>query len=65
MAEGGSGAVPGATVVATVKWYDPVKGYGFLTPADGSHDFFCHVSAVGRAGLLTLAEGATVTCEVV
>ena len=65
MAEGGSGAVPGATVVATVKWYDPVKGYGFLTPADGSHDLFCQLSAVGRAGLLTLAEGATVTCEVV
>lgn len=48
-----------------MKWYDPVKGYGFLTPADGSRDVFCHVSAVGRAGLLTLGEGATVTCEVV
>ena len=64
MGEGGSGAAPGATVVATVKWYDPVKGYGFLTPADGSRDLFCHVSAVGRASLLTLAEGTMVTCEV-
>ena len=65
MAEGGSGSAPGASVVAMVTWYDPVKGYGFLTPVDGSGDLFCHVSALGRAGLLTLAEGATVTCEVV
>ena len=65
MEEGGSGGAPGAPVVATVKWYDPVKGYGFLAPSDGSRDLFCHVSAVGRAGLLTLADGATVTCEVV
>ena len=65
MQEFDSGPVTGATVVATVKWYDPVKGYGFLTPADGLRDVFCHVSAVSRAGLLTLGEGATVTCEVV
>ena len=65
MQEFDSGPVTGVTVVATVKWYDPVKGYGFLTPADGSRDVFCHVSAVSRAGLLTLGEGATVTCEVV
>ena len=64
MSEGGTGAAPGATLVATVKRCDPVKGYGFLTPADGSRDLFCHVSAVGRAGLLTLAEGTTGTCEV-
>ena len=64
MFEGGSGSAAGATVVATVKWYDPVKGFGFLAPADGSRDLFCHVSAVSGAGLLTLPEGATVTCEV-
>ena len=64
MYEGGSGTAPGATVVATVKWFNPVKGFGFLTPDDGSHDIFCHVSAVSSAGLYTLAEGATVTCEV-
>ena len=50
MQEGGSEWAPGATVVATVKWFNPVKGFGFLTPADGSRDFFCHVSAVSRAG---------------
>ena len=60
-----SEAVPGAAVVASVKWYDPVRGYGFLAPADGSRDLFCHASAVSQAGWDTLPEGASVTCEVV
>ena len=47
-----------------VKWYDPVKGFGFLAPADGSRDRFCHVSSVSRAGWDTLPEGASITCEV-
>ena len=64
MREIGSGAAPGATVVATVKWYDPVTGYGLLTPADGARDVFCHASVVGRAGWDTLPEGASVTCDV-
>ena len=64
MYEGGSGTAPGATVVATVKWFNPVKGFGFLTPDDGSPDVFCHVSAASRAGWDTLPEGARVTCEV-
>ena len=64
MYEGGSGTVAGGTVVAKVKWFNPVKGFGFLTPDDGSHDIFCHVSALSRAGWDTLPEGATVTCEV-
>ena len=64
MREGSSGSAPGAAVVATVKWFNPVKGFGFLTPTDGSPDIFCHLSAVARAGFDTLPEGATVTCEV-
>ena len=46
MREDGSGSAYGAEVVATVKWFNPVKGFGFLTPADVSRDLFCHVSAV-------------------
>ena len=65
MQEFGSGAPSGVPVIALVKWYDPAKGFGFLSPADGSRDIFCHASAVGRAGQDTLSEGATVTCEVV
>ena len=64
MREGGSGSAPGAPVVATVKWFNPVKGFGFLTATDGSHDIFCHVSVLSWAGFETLPEGATVTCEV-
>ena len=64
MIEGSPARVPGATVVARVKWYDPVKGFGFLAPGDGSRDLFCHASAVSDAGWLTLPEGARVTCEV-
>ncbi len=64
MREGGSGSAPGAAVVATVKWFNPVKGFGFLAPVDGAPDVFCHISAVSRAGFDSLPEGATVTCEV-
>ena len=60
MQEGGSVSAPVASVVATLKWYDPVEGFGFLTPADGSSDLFCHVSAASGAGWLTLPEAQEV-----
>ena len=47
----------------TVKWFNPVKGYGFIQPQDGSKDVFVHVSAVERAGLSTLNEGQDVSFE--
>jgi len=46
-----------------VKWFNTTKGYGFITPDDGSKDVFVHVTAVQRAGLTTLNEGASVTFE--
>jgi CspA family cold shock protein len=49
----------------TVKWFNPVKGYGFITPEDGSKDAFIHISAVERAGLSTLREGQKVEYELV
>ncbi len=47
----------------TVKWFNPVKGYGFIQPADGSKDVFVHISAVERAGLETLREGQKVSFD--
>ena len=49
----------------TVKWFNSVKGYGFITPEDGSQDTFVHISAVERAGLAGLNEGQRVSFELV
>jgi len=49
----------------TVKWFNAVKGYGFIQPADGSKDAFVHISAVERAGLDGLREGQKVEYDLV
>jgi cold shock protein len=49
----------------TVKWFNPAKGYGFIQPDAGGRDVFVHISAVERAGLSTLQEGAKVSFEIV
>jgi len=49
----------------TVKWFDDQKGFGFITPADGSKDCFVHHSAIQAEGFKTLAEGAQVEFDVV
>ncbi len=47
----------------TVKWFNSMKGYGFISPDDGSKDAFVHISAVERAGLSGLNEGQRVRFE--
>ena len=47
----------------TVKWFNPAKGFGFIQPDSGGKDVFVHISAVERAGLSTLNEGAKVSYE--
>ncbi len=48
----------------TVKFFNAAKGYGFITPEDGSKDVFVHVTAVQRAGIPELTEGTRLTFEV-
>lgn len=43
-----------------VKWFNESKGFGFITPADGSKDVFVHFSAIQDNGFKTLAEGQNV-----
>jgi cold shock protein len=49
----------------TAKWFNASKGYGFIQPDGATKDVFVHISAVERAGLSTLAEGAKVTFDIV
>jgi cold shock protein len=48
-----------------VKWFNGTKGYGFIQPDGGGRDVFVHISAVQKAGFDGLADGATVTFDVV
>ena len=47
----------------TVKWFNDDKGYGFITPDEGTKDLFVHHSAIVSEGYRTLAEGAKVSYE--
>jgi CspA family cold shock protein len=49
----------GPPIQATVKWYNPDKGFGFVTLGDGSGDAFLHVSVVERSGHTSVPPGAT------
>lgn len=46
-----------------VKWFNDQKGYGFITPDDGSKDLFVHHSSVEGEGFKTLSEGQEVEFE--
>ena len=48
----------------TVKWFNESKGFGFITPDDGSKDVFVHFSAIAAEGFRTLSEGQQVSFNV-
>ncbi len=49
--------------IGTVKWFNSAKGFGFIEPEDGSKDAFVHISAMERAGIMSLNEGQKVEYE--
>lgn len=53
-----------AKLTGQVKWFDESKGFGFITPSDGSKDLFVHFSAIQDPGFKTLSEGQNVEFEI-
>jgi cold shock protein len=51
-------------VDATVKWFNPSKGFGFVTLSDGSQDAFLPMAILRRAGYEDVREGSLISCEV-
>ena len=47
----------------TVKWFNEMKGYGFIQPDEGGNDAFVHITAVERAGMRTLRENQRVAYD--
>lgn len=47
----------------TVKWFNKVKGFGFIQPQDGGKDVFVHITAVERSGMDSLNEGQKLSYE--
>ena len=48
----------------TVKWFNEAKGYGFITPLDGTSEVFVHYSAIQGGGFKSLTEGQKVTFDI-
>src|SRR3954453_13864633 len=55
---------PGRRVDATVKWFNPSKGFGFVTMADGTQDAFLPMAILRRAGYDDVSEGSSISCEI-
>ena len=56
---------PAQTLEGAVKWFEPEKGYGFISPDGGGKDIFIHVTALRRSGVSALGPGQRVRVDVV
>ena len=59
------GPRPSMTIEGAVKWFEPEKGYGFISPDSGGKDVFIHITALRRSGITALDPGQRVRVEVV
>ena len=50
--------------IGTVRWFNDAKGFGFITPNDGTDDLFAHYSAINMNGFKSLKEGQKVSFDV-
>ena len=55
----------GTELRGRIKWFNPEKGFGFVSPADGAPDVFLHISVVERAGFRAVDEGQRLAMKVV
>ena len=53
-----------STVKMHLKWFNGVKGFGFLVPEEGDYDAFLHITTLQNAGLHSIGEGAILMCKV-
>ncbi len=56
---------PATTLEGAVKWFEPEKGYGFISPDGGGKDVFIHITALRRSGVNALGPGQRVRVDVV
>jgi cold shock protein len=50
--------------IGTVKFFNAAKGFGFISPLDGSKDVFVHATAMEQAGMTTLSEGQKLSFDI-
>jgi len=65
LGEGDNAPAEPVRIRGTLKWFDPIKGFGFIVPLDGGADVLLHHSALGPYSRTMLIEGMTIACDAI